>query len=278
MSKVNVYQIVTDRIIAELEKGTIPWQRPFTSAGMAVNWKTQRPYRGINQYLLPEGEYATFQQVTEAGGHVKKGEKSHLVVLWKFFKEVNENGEETGKKIPWLKGYNVFEINTQCEGLSSKRKEETYEHDPIQEAEKVVQNYMNAPEIRYSSGRAYYHPALDYVNMPPMIDFKQCEEFYCVMFHELAHSTGHKSRLNRPGITGIAAFGSETYSKEELVAEMTAAMLCGTAGIENTYENSAAYIASWLKALKSDNKMIVQAAAQAQKAADYILGVKWEDE
>jgi antirestriction protein ArdC len=275
MSK--VYEIVTDRIIAELEKGVIPWQRPFTSAGIAVNWKTQKAYRGINMWLLDKGEYATFKQVTEAGGKVKKGEKAHVVVFWKWNMEVDEKGNETGKKIPWMTYYNVFEINTQCEGLASKRKEETFEHNPIEEAEKIIKGYMNSPEIRYSSGRAYYKPSMDYVNMPPLIDFKKCEEFYNVFFHELAHSTGHKSRLNRPGITETAAFGSETYSKEELVAEMSAAMLCGTAGLETTYENSAAYIGSWLKSLKNDNKLVVQAASQAQKAADYILGVKHEE-
>lgn len=275
MSK--VYQIVTDRIIAELEKGVIPWRRPWTNNGMAVNWNSQRPYRGINTWLLEPGEYATHKQITEAGGKVKKGEKAHIVVLWKWMDITDEDGEPTGERIPWLRYYNVFEINKQCTGLKSRRKEQTFEHDPIEEAERIVNGYMNAPEVRYSSGKAYYKPSMDYVNMPPLKDFKSAEEFYSVFFHELVHSTGHKSRLNRQGITSTAAFGSETYSREELVAEMGAAMLCGIARIENsTIENSAAYIASWLKRLKGDNKLVVQAAAQAQKAADYILGVKHE--
>lgn len=269
MSK--VYEIITQKIIEQLEKGVIPWRKPWVNNG-SVNWVTQKAYRGINSMLLEAGEYATFKQITDAGGKVIKGAKSEMVVFWKMNEYENEEGETN--KIPMLRYYNVFNIATQVEGLTSKRNEQSFDHDPIESGENILKSFMNAPELRFAPGRAYYAPALDYVSVPTMKDYPNPNEYYSVLFHEMVHSTGHKSRLNRTGITSLnAAFGSEEYSKEELVAEMGAAMLCGVAKIDNhTIENSASYIASWLRKLKDDKKMVVQAAGQAQKAADYILG------
>lgn len=273
-----VYEIVTERIMKELEKGIVPWRKPWTSGSMAVSWKTQKAYRGINVWLLEPGEYATIKQITEAGGKVKKGEKANIVVFWKWLEKEDETTGEK-EKIPYLRYYNVFEINTQCEGMKSKRNMETFDHDPIEEAEKLMKGYMDCPDLRFASGRAFYNKSLDFISVPPMKDYRNHNEYYSTMFHEMVHSTGHERRLKRSGITEIASFGDETYSKEELVAEMGAAMLCGVAGIENsTIENSASYIGSWLRKLQDDKKMVVQAAAQAQKAADYILGVKYDEE
>lgn len=272
MSK--VYEIITNKIIEQLEKGVIPWRKPWVNNG-SVNWLTQKPYRGVNSMLLEAGEYATFKQITDAGGKVKKGAKSEMVVFWKMNEYETDEGETT--KIPTLRYYNVFNIATQVEGLESKRNEESFDHDPIEAGEEILKQYMNAPELRFAPGRAYYRPSMDYVSVPNMKDYPNPNEYYSVLFHEMVHSTGHKSRLNRTGITEMAGFGSETYSKEELVAEMGAAMLCGVAKIDNhTIENSASYIASWLRKLKDDKKMVIQAAGQAQKAADYILGVTYE--
>ena len=156
---------------------------------------------------------------------------------------------------------------------------DTFEHDPIQKAEDIFKGYINCPDYTFKSGKAVYYPLLDKINCPPITDFKIAEEYYSTLFHEMCHSTGHKSRLARAGVTtqGVA-FGDEVYSKEELVAEMGSTMLCGVAGIDNSIiENSASYIDSWLRALKKDNRLILQAAAQAQKAADYILGEKREE-
>lgn len=278
MSK--VYEIITNQIIEKLEQGTIPWRKPWVGSGAAVNWKTQKPYRGINAMILRPGEYATFKQIKEAGGKVKKGAKSEIVVFWKMLAvdDEKDDGSISEKKIPYMQYYRVFEINTQVEGLQSKQINEVFEHDPIEECEKVVSGYMDAPEIRHGENAAYYAPSMDFVNMPPMKHFKSVEEYYSVLFHELAHSTGHKDRLNRQGITSkLASFGSEDYSKEELVAEMSAAMLCGKVGIANTtIDNSAAYIQSWLRKLKDDKRMVVQAAGLAQKAVDYMLGIKYD--
>jgi antirestriction protein ArdC len=271
MKKKTVYEIVTERIIEKLKQGEIPWHRPWVNCP-AVNWESQRPYRGINQLLLEPGEYATWNQVKKAGGHVKKGAKSHMVTFWKFIEVKNEDEEGVVETIPYLRYYRVFNIKD-CEGIESKRKVETFDHDPIEEAEKIIEGYPDAPEITFAPGRAFYRPSDDIISIPEKSDFEQVEEYYSTIFHEMVHSTGHKKRLGRNGVTKLSAFGSHEYSKEELVAEIGAAMLCGLAGIEQeTLDNSAAYVQGWLKKLEGDSKFIVSAASQAQKAADYIAG------
>ncbi|GIP46275.1 DNA primase [Paenibacillus sp. J45TS6] len=272
--KKSVYEIVTERILELLAAGVVPWRRPWVVSG-AVNWISQRPYRGINTLLLPPGEYATYKQITEAGGSVK-GAKSQIVVFWRWLeKEDADTGE--AEKIPMLRYYRVFDIKD-CKGIKSKRKEVSFDHDPIAEAEAIVDGYADAPPIGFASGRAYYMPSPDRVSVPPLQDYPKAEEYYSTLFHELIHSSGHQSRLNRPGIEEYAAFGDENYSKEELIAEIGAAMLCATCGIDNsTIENSAAYIQSWHRKLKNDPTLIVKAAGQAQKATDYILGTTFDE-
>lgn len=268
-----VYEIVTEKIINKLEQGVIPWRQPWSSIGMAISWKTQKPYRGINAFLLEPGEYITFKQAQEAGGCIKKGSKGQVVVFWKLLEKENA---ETGviEQIPLLRYYKVFNIKTQCEGIGSKQKDrEEFNHDFIESAEQILRLYKDVPKIKEAPGRAYYRPSSDMVSIPPLSDYKVPEEYYSTLFHELVHSTGHKKRLNRPGVAKVQTFGNEDYSKEELVAEFGAAMLCGMAKIDNdTLPNSVAYIQSWLRKLKKDNKLVVHAAAQAQKAADYIQG------
>lgn len=279
--KFDIYEMVTKQITDQLEKGVIPWRKPWNNAGTSVNWVTQKPYRGINTLLLQDGgEYATFKQINDAGGRVKDGEHGHIVVYWLWKNIIDEETEEITGRFAKPFYYKVFEINTQVEGLKSKRNIETYEHNPIEKAEAIFKGYVNSPDYTFNSGKAVYYPTLDKINCPPIKDFKIAEEYYSTLFHEMVHSTGHKSRLHRDGITtsGVA-FGDEVYSKEELVAELGASMLCGMAGIDNhTIENSASYIDSWLRALKNDKKLLIQASSQAQKAADYILGVTFEEE
>lgn len=271
-----IYEMVTERIMKMLEAGVIPWRKPWINNG-AVNWKTQKPYRGINTMLLDPGEYATIKQINEAGGRVKKGEKAHIVVFWKWVNAKDEDGNVTDEKIPLLRYYRVFEINSQCEGMKSKRKSVAIDHDPIAEAEKIVEGFPDMPPLRFAPGRAFYRPSEDFISVPEINDFPIVGEYYCTLFHEMIHSTGHPNRLNRPGVANFDTFGSEQYSKEELIAEMGAAMLCGVAGIDNsTIQNSASYIASWLRKLKDDPKLVIQAAGQAQKAADLILGTKFD--
>jgi len=278
----NVYEIVTQKIIDQLEKGTIPWRKPWNKTNCAVSWDNQRPYTGINAFILPQGEYATFNTISKNGGKVKKGEKSHIVVFWKMIPSektnpINNKIEKT--TIPLLRYYNVFEINTQCEGLTSKRKAfDNIQHDKIQACEEIIIEYQNKPAI-YNGNEAYYKPITDEVFVPDIDQYEVKEEYYSTLFHELAHSAGHKSRLNRKGITEASRFGSEAYSQEELVAEMTSAFLCGYAEIENhTLKNSANYIQSWIRKLqnKDSEKWLVYAASQAKKASNYILNIKEE--
>lgn len=275
-----VYEIITEKIIEQLEQGTVPWHKPWISE-YPKNLISKKEYRGINVFLLGASKYSSpywlsYKQAKQLGGNVKKGEKSTIVVFWKQIKVKDknpDNTEETKKTIPFLRYYRVFNVE-QCENIDEKKipvTEINPDFQPIAACEETVMNMQNKPEIRYQDSRAFYHPSGDYVNMPNPKTFQKEEFYYSVLFHELGHSTGHKSRLARKDFDK-GFFGNEVYSKEELCAEMTAAFLCGHHKIEmKTIDNSAAYIKSWLRKLKDDVKMIVLAAAQAQKAADYIL-------
>jgi len=272
-----VYEIVTDRIIKQLEAGTIPWRKPWSSAYVQgegpVSWDTQRPYSGVNTLLLDPGEYATFNKIKESGGHVKKGEKAQIAVFWKMMEVEDENNPDRKKSIPFLRYYSVFEINTQAEGLLSKRaKAEEHKNSPIEEAERIISNMPNCPRIE-NGKEALYRGSSDTVIIPARSSFISSEAYYGTLFHELAHSTGHESRLNRPIKN---RFGTDPYAKEELVAEIGAAFLAAVARLENpfTIENSGAYIQSWIRRFRDDSRLIVTAASQAQKAADYIRGIK----
>jgi antirestriction protein ArdC len=223
--------------------------------------------------------WLTFNQAKGLGGHVKQGEKACPVVFWKWL-DVEDSESPTGKKrVPFLRYYSVFNV-AQCDGLPEGRipaiNGSQREHTPIAEAERIVAAMPKRPTIENKWPRAFYSPGGDFVGMPAPELFRSTEEYYSVLFHELTHSTGHESRLKRKGVNGTegewSAFGSQSYSQEELVAEMGAAFLCGQAGIvERTLNNSASYIGSWLERLKDDRRLVVYAAAQAQKAADFIL-------
>jgi len=273
----SVYEIVTNKIIEKLEQGVIPWRKPWVNSA-AVNWVSQKPYRGINTMLLDPGEYASRKQILNAGGWIKKEELKNyqIVVYWLWKDKIDKDTEEVIGRFVKPFYYKVWNINTQVTGLESKREEQIFDHDPVEEAENVIQGYSNGPSYSFNSGKAVYKPALDHINVPPMKDFKNVDEYYSTMFHEMVHSTGHKSRLNRIGVTKAVAFGDEVYSKEELVAEIGSAMLCGVAGVDSsTIDNSVSYIKSWLSALKNDKKLVVTAASQAQKASDLILGATY---
>ena len=279
-TKANVYEMVTDRIIAELEKGNIPWKRPWTGVRSgAYNRISKKAYSIINQMLLQHtGEYATFKQWTDLGGHIRKGEKSEFVVFWKILEkeETNEDtGEKEVKKIPMLRYYNVFHIS-QVDGVEPLTLPFA-EVEPIEAADKIIVEYIEREHIDFEelpSNKAFYSPSCDRVVVPMKQQYKHINEYYSTTFHELTHSTGHKNRLDRLHTGADAAFGSETYSKEELVAEIGSASLMNLLGIETvrTFRNSAAYIQSWLKVLKSDNKFIVSASSKAEKAVNYIIG------
>jgi antirestriction protein ArdC len=274
----SVYEIVTEQIISKLEAGEVPWRKPWTTQE-PCNLVSQRPYRGINTFLLsaagfPSPYWLTFNQAAKLGGHVKQGEHSHIVVFWNVGQE--KLNPKTGKlsKPFLLRYYRVFNLS-QTEGIQSKLG--VTDHAPVPDiaaCDSIVAAMPKLPQITQGD-KAAYSPLRDVVIMPNRTEFDSAEGYYSTLFHELTHSTGHASRLNREGITATAHYGSETYSKEELIAEMGAAMLCGVTGIAPvTLENSAAYLRSWIGVLKGDSKLVVTTASAAQKAADYIRGVK----
>jgi antirestriction protein ArdC len=278
----DVYKEVTDRIIAALEEGTVPWRRPWKIEGGHRNLVSKKPYRGINPFLLEltameEGYekpyWVTYKQAEALGGNVKKGEKSTLVVFWKILNfdtdERDKDGNKKVKKVPLLRYYRVFNV-AQCEGIEDKVPViEENDFDPIERAEQVISDMPNPPSFSWGGDRAYYNFATDAIRLPAKKRFDSAEAYYSTAYHEMIHSTGHKDRLGR--IKDWAMFGSDPYAQEELVAEMGAAMLCGVSGIEVQKENTAAYIQHWIERFKDDKKLLVSAAGQAQKAADSII-------
>jgi antirestriction protein ArdC len=276
----NVYEIITDRIIKQLEQGSAPWRKPW-SAKLPVNLISQKPYRGLNVLTLasqgyPSRFWLTFNQANKLGGKIRKGEHSSPVIYWNVGEEreyTTREGETRVSKPFLLRYSNVFNLS-QCEGidLPASALQEARTNNPIEDCERIITGMPNRPTLERSD-KAWYAPSRDVVGMPSIGLFVSSEEYYSTLFHELTHSTGHKSRVGREGFESVQSFGSESYSKEELVAEMGAAMLCGVTGIENrTLENSAAYLKTWIARLKSDSRLIVTAASAAKKAADYILG------
>lgn len=279
---INVYEMVTNRIIEQLENNIIPWEKPWSGTiDGAFNRVSKKPYSILNQMLLKyDNEYASFKQWKDLGGHIRKGEKSEMVVFWKMYpiKEKQDDGTEIIKTIPLLKYINVFHIS-QVDGVEPLKQKVTHDIEPIDKAEKILNDYWNRENItieHVKGDKAFYSPMFDKIQLPLFEQFKSSEEYYSTATHESVHSTMKTNRCNRQEDRKgkIVSFGSEEYSKEELVAEIGSAQLMNIIGIETTksFRNSTAYIQSWLKVLRNDNKFIVSASSKAEKAVNYILG------
>jgi antirestriction protein ArdC len=278
----NVHEIITNRMIELLEAGTAPWQKPWTSRA-PVNLISQKPYRGLNVISLASQGYAseywlTYNQCSKLGGRVKRGEHGSLVVFWSIGEEkLNPKSGKLSK--PVLLRYSTAFNLTQTEGIAEKLglDKQVPRVPDIAAADAIVNAMPNRPAF-VRSDKAWYSSKQDIVGLPAKESFVSAEAFASVRFHELAHSTGHTSRLGRFETEGNDhLFGSESYSKEELVAELSAAMLCGVCGVAPAViENSAAYCRAWVSRLKGDSKLIVAAASAAQKASDYIQGISRE--
>ena len=292
----DVYARVTELIVAQLEVGRIPWRKRWGiledgQVEVAQNFVSKRAYTGINSVLLGCGQYErpyflTFKQATELGGNIRKGARGNLVVFWNLLekeKEItNRKGETKTKKVgvPLLRHYFVFNV-ADVEGITIELPN-LLPPDMITEAyridacDAVYASYHNAPDIVHRDpARAFYSPLFDYVNMPRPSAFDCPEAYYCVLFHEVIHSTGHRDRLNREELVNSDGFGGERYAKEELTAEIGACYLASRCGLDLTdnrlLTNSAAYLQNWLTSLKGDKTLIFRASGQAQKAADYVL-------
>ncbi len=281
MAGKSVYEMVTERIINQLEQGIIPWEKPWSGlADGAYNRISKRSYSLINQLILKhDGEYATFKQWQDLGGKVRKGAKSEIVVFWKLLPvdEKQPDGTTETKSIPFLRYYNVFHIS-QVEGVEPLEKKIRNDIEPIEEAEKILSDYITRENITFKNvagDRAYYSPSQDMICLPLMEQFRDASEYYSTAFHEATHSTMKESRCNRAEDRKgkLVAFGSDEYSKEELVAEIGSANILNMLGIETkkSFRNSAAYIQNWLEVLKNDVKFIVSASSKAEKAVKYIL-------
>ena len=296
----NLYKEITDRIIEALKEGVIPWNRPWNVINQfPKNLVTRKEYSGINYFLLSISKFqscywVTEKQVLQKHAEIKKGQKSTNVIFWRPFLGIKKDGkgkpivDKSGTpehiKIGLLKFYEVYNVEQttiELEKVIKRRNIKTPEElkpielimkeDVTTRCEKLIK-MKDLPLIQFGGNRATYNPLTDSLQMPKKENFKSTEDFYATKFHELGHSTGHNSRLNRKDFAGCS-FGTYNYSKEELVAEMSSAFLCGMARIDKeTIENASAYVQSWIKVLKDDEKMLIQAAGLAKKVTEYILG------
>lgn len=307
METKNVYQIVADRIINMIEaEGILPWHKPWKVSsrlsddaifGEARSWSNGRYYKGINQFMLGfVGQWATAKTIFDNGGHIIKGAKATPVVFWSFMvkdektgkiRPFDENKDKDEDKIPFLRYINVFKIGRDTTDIEEKDFSKNKDKDNTEskfnadeQAEQIINEYVSRETIKFTnvinSNSAFYRPFTDEVVVPNKTAFENASEYYSTAFHELTHSTGAKSRLNRDGIVKNDGFGNNLYSKEELVAEMGAAMLLHITNLDipTTLTNNAAYIKGWMKQIKEEPKILVFAASQAEKAVKFILNGK----
>ncbi len=283
--KRDLYQEVTDKLIAAIEAGTAPWQRPWqnvAAAGLPMNGTTQRTYNGVNALLLmmtaqsegySDNRWYTFKQANELGAQVKKGSKSTPVY---FFKMLNAKGEaleeggaadgEQPRQIPFLTEYRVFHAS-QIEGIEPMAPP-VRSWTPLQAVQQLAERMQ--PDIRYGGNRAFYAPGpgRDFIQMPPEGAFPSPEAFAGTLAHELGHWTGAEHRLNRK----FGTWGTDAYAQEELRAEICSALLCAELSIATPMDNHAAYVGAWLKKLREDKFEIFRAAKDARKMVDFLTG------
>ena len=282
-----VYERITNLITEKMEGGIVPWKRPWSGAsaqlGEHKNEFTGKPYRGINAILAYASGYdsplwLTYKQAKDKGLHVKKGEKGTPIVFWNWVqkKQKDEGDSELDSKqklCPFLRTYTIFNAY-QIEGLEVKTSEDNQDQldfRPIEKAEQLLKGFTDAPKVIQKQQRAFYNKFDDLINMPRKASFNSVDEYYSTLFHELGHSTGHERRLNRKTLNEINSFGDHSYSKEELVAELSSAFLCSICGISSAViDNQVAYIDGWLTSLRKNPKLFIEAAQKAQKSVDYI--------
>lgn len=295
VQQISLYEEVTNRIIAMIEKGVAPWRKTWSTYGLARNYVSGRAYTGINYLLMNNTRHSipyflTFNQVKELGGKVKKGAEAEMVIYFKvFYKDYNDNtltpeeanvrrlkGEEI-KVLRFIRYYSVFSVTDIEEvelELNRFNDAKLTDNERIERCEQIIRNMPKPPELKQiDTNRAYYNPVVDYINLPDIKQFESSEHYYATYFHELIHSTGHSSRLARLEVMDFAGFGTTPYSKEELVAEVGSSFLSSFAQIDYdcVKENTASYLAGWLKVLKKDSKFIFKVSTEAQKAVHYLL-------
>lgn len=277
MAGTTVYDVITDRFIQRIEQeNTLPWRQPWDpKMGLPRNALTGKQYRGINFLMLwhlhEDARYATMKQANQAGGKVRKGAQSIPIVFWTSVTRDKDNGEE--ETIPIVRYYRVFHVGD-IEGATWNIPPDAPEMPIPATIGDILRGMPDTPVLKHDGqGMAYYEPLTDSIHLPPMAAFSSPEMYAGTVLHELVHSTGHVDRLDRD-LTKLAPFGSDSYSREELTAEIGASFVAARSGIPTEFDHHASYVAGWLKILMGDSRAIVIAAGKAQKAADYILGTE----
>lgn len=280
-----ICEMISRKILESLDNGVVPWQKPWVGGPVyASNYLNRRAYSLLNQLMMEPGEYVTYKQAHDKGGQVKKGAKGSQVVFWTWLRYdedgkllKNDEVRDNERRIPYLRYYTVFNIND-CEGLEPHCEEELPNGASMNlDAEKILSDYLTRENISFKrdslSSRAFYRPSEDLITVPKLEQFVDTAEYYSTVFHECVHSTGHAKRLKRFDGTDSTIFESDSYSKEELVAEIGSAFLMNALGIEteSSFKNSTAYIGGWRDKIAKDNQLIVTAAGKAEKACRYIL-------
>lgn len=292
MNRKEIEQRITDMVTEQLRNGIAPWRKPWNASGtVPTSLQTGKPYRGVNAFMLAllGAEYerslwVTYNQAKHLGGHVLRGEKGFPVVFYSMITKRTAEGEET--RVPLLRMSNVFNVAQTCSGCDTcegvripaklwVKREPVAVLDGVQA---LLDTYKTKPEIYHRAGdQAFYRPSDDTITIPALDQYETAEGYAYTLAHELTHSTSHESRLNRKAESGFAPFGSPSYAEEELVADIGAQMVLSQLGVTLDMPNSASYLAGWLKALENDPAMIIKASSKAQKAADYMLGIKHEE-
>lgn len=285
--KKSVIQIINEKIIEKLEKGVNPWRKTWITSGgvklnVPANYISNKSYSGINFALLEPGYYLTYKQAKSLGGNVKQGASGYMVIYSAPYEKEDETGEK--KQGFAFRYYYVFKIED-CENIKEIKnrpklitKSEYSEILPVEKIEEIINDYAKREKLtveKIEQSRAFYRPSTDTITLPLIKQFKNTNEYYSTVFHEIAHSTGHPKRLNREGIAQINYFGSEKYSKEELIAEITSAYCMNYCNLETnqTLENSVAYLKNWAENLKGNtsNYFIMNSTTQAEKAYQMIV-------
>lgn len=283
----DIHSAITERFVEKLRGGTVPWQTPWLSV---QNLVSKKAYRGINSLTLGLSSFGspfwlTFRQAHELGGRIRKGEKSSPVIYWKFLEKRDRNGNlvfaKSGRAafIPFIRWSNVFNVE-QTEGITPPNLTIGSQPAPSLDRADALFTQAQLCPMRTEGFAAAYSPREDVIRMPSLVVFRSPEDYHHTRFHEAIHATGHASRLAREGITNPIKFGSERYSKEELIAELGAAFLSNEAGIldQVRFDNSAAYLQSWARKLEEDPTLIVSAASQAQRGFDWMIGKRYEEQ
>ena len=272
------HEDITSQVVEALKKGTVPWRRPWNGSGIPFNAVSGRPYNGINTVVLTmrglelddgtDPRWATYLQAQEKGWQIKKGAKGTRVTLWKNLVLKADGEEQESKNILMQKIFTVFHAS-QIEGIEKYSPAPLNEIASNEKAERLLS--LSGADIRHGGYNACYFPLEDYIRLPEKGNFHSASGYYSTALHEIVHWTGHASRLNRP-LTGEKY--SQTYAREELVAELGSMFLSGLAGIpqdDEVFSNHVSYVSSWLKCLENDANFLFKASADANRASEFIL-------